>query len=169
MLSELEGAVMLEVHMRGRRTAFQVRKSFINSPTADWSGSAGAVYPAIKRLEAADLLCRNQVGDARGTHELSLTSQGIAALHEWATDPNLASRMRADPFRTRSDYLKSLPAKERIKVFESIRTELMNVAAVIDDLISLDHELKTEANTLASRLISSRLDWIEGVMGSDRL
>ena len=51
MLTELEGAILSEIQHRGQKTAFQVRRAFAVSFSLEWKGSAGAVYPAVKRLE----------------------------------------------------------------------------------------------------------------------
>ena len=168
MLSELEGAILLEVHLRHRRTAFEVRKVFLQSPTSDWSGSAGAIYPAIARLERNGLIVRTQTPDGRGTRILSLTKTGVDALHEWATSPDLATRITSDPFRTRVDYLKALPAPERRAALAQIRNAMTHLLAVIDEQISADNPAKTEANNLARDLLTARLDWLDAAKGRSR-
>ena len=50
LVTELEGAILSEIQHRGNHTAFQVRRAFQTSPSIEWSGSAGAIYPAIKHL-----------------------------------------------------------------------------------------------------------------------
>lgn len=154
---------MLEVHLRKRCTAFQVRKAFLNSPTRDWSGSAGAVYPAIKRLELDDLIVRSPQVDGRGTHTLLATEKGVAALHRWAAEPSLASAIGADPFRTRVDYLKSLPIEQRTVALAAIKAELTSALTKMDQLVELDHPFKGGANDLASQLLRSRMDWINNL------
>ena len=52
-ISELEGAILSEIEHRGQQTAFQVRKAFADSFSLEWKGSAGAIYPAVRRLEKA--------------------------------------------------------------------------------------------------------------------
>ena len=47
-LTELEGAILSEIHHRGASTAFKERKAFQESMSLEWRGSAGAVYPAIR-------------------------------------------------------------------------------------------------------------------------
>ena len=161
MLSELEGAIMLEVHMRGRKTAFQVRSAFLKSVTSDWSGSAGSVYPAIKRLEESGYIQRTAETDGRGTQMLSATSEGISALHQWAVDPDLSAVITSDPFRTRSDYLSALPAKERKEALNAIRASLADALIKIDTLLNEDHVLKHSANELAGELLRLRIAWLD--------
>jgi len=163
VLSELEGAIMLEVHMRRRRTAFQVRSAFLKSVTSDWSGSAGSVYPAIKRLEESGYIQRTTEIDGRGTQTLTATSEGISALHKWAVDPDLSAVITSDPFRTRSDYLSSLPAKKRKDALDAIRVKLADALIEIDNLLDQDHILKQSANELAGQLLRMRIAWLDGL------
>lgn len=163
VLSELEGAILLEVHMRGRNTAFQVRSAFLTSPTSDWSGSAGAVYPAIKRLEENGYISRTAKIDGRGTQTLSATPDGITALNKWALAPDLSAVITADPFRTRSDYLRTLPPEQRSDALDAIKAALIGALAEIDELVDDDHVLKQSANQLAGQLLRTRLAWLEQI------
>ncbi|MEM5517851.1 PadR family transcriptional regulator [Henriciella sp. AS95] len=167
MLSELEGAIMLEIHLRGRSTAFQVRSAFQTSLTPDWSGSAGAVYPAIKRLEAAGLIASKALEDRRGTRSLSATEQGIAALHDWATAPDLACKLNADPFRTRVDYLKSLPPRQRKQVLADILAAMEQSLSDMQALLQTDHDMKATSNALAGEALRLRMEWIKDATSED--
>jgi DNA-binding PadR family transcriptional regulator len=51
-LTDLEGAVLADVATRGTATSYAVAQTFSQSPSEYWSGSAGAVYPLVKRLTA---------------------------------------------------------------------------------------------------------------------
>ena len=46
-LTELEGAVLTEIALRGNDTAYKVRRAFQLSPSVQWRGSAGAVSPTL--------------------------------------------------------------------------------------------------------------------------
>ncbi len=152
---------MLEVQLRGRKTAFQVRKAFASSPTEGWTASAGAVYPAIKRLVEKSFLKQVRMDDARGTNKLSVTRSGRAAVHRWAIDPNLATRLSTDPFRTRVDYLASLPSKKKDDVLQKLREELIGKVETIDRLLTTETASKAEGNFLAVQLLRTRLQWLE--------
>ena len=54
--SELEGAVLGVIWQEGPCTAYTIRKQFVASPSPQWSGSAGAIYPLVRRLEKKRLL-----------------------------------------------------------------------------------------------------------------
>ena len=97
MLTELEGAILSEIVYRGNQTAFQVRRSFADSPSLEWKGSAGAVYPAVKRLENAAFIVGVATGDRRSTKILSVTKLGREAMLDWACEAERAVSTGIDP------------------------------------------------------------------------
>lgn len=159
-LSELEGAVLSELHHRGAQTAFKVRRSFATSPSLEWRGSAGSVYAAIRRLETAGLIAAENLADARGSRLLSITGQGVEALRAWAWDLARAVSVGVDPFRLRSGIWASAPADDR----DALSAELE--AALVSDIEALKafrrHEdaLETTSVDLAVRLQQARLEWL---------
>lgn len=167
MLSELEGAILLEIDLRGRSTAFQVRKAFQMSPTQDWSGSAGAVYPAIKRLVEKSYISKTAQDDARGTQHLNATPKGQLALKDWAIDRELATAMNADPFRTRMDYLMTMSKTERTRALTAIHDTLVEKQDLIKRLTESEPATKREANQLVSTLLSSRLNWVRQILNKN--
>lgn len=130
-LTELEGALMVEIHHRGMTTAFKVRRAFQLSMSSEWSGSAGAVNPAIRRLEAARLLTIGEPEGARRTRHLSLTPAGIARLRAWSIDAERACNLGLDPFRIRAGLWSGLSDAERGALFDRIR---QTTQAQIDQL-----------------------------------
>ena len=46
-MTELEGAILGVIRLDPSCTAYRVRQVFLASRSDEWSGSAGAVYPAI--------------------------------------------------------------------------------------------------------------------------
>jgi len=109
-LTELEGAALAIVKRRGPCTAYVVKEAFRTSPSEFWSGSAGAVYPLMKRLEARRLISsKADKSDGRARREFSTTKAGDAALTEWLTDAARASGLGFDPLRTRLFFSDLLP------------------------------------------------------------
>lgn len=123
-LTELEGAILSEVHHRGAKTAFKVRKAFLASPSLEWSGSSGAVYPAIRRLTAQGLIHGEAQKSARKGSSLTLTQEGVVALNAWVCDLDRAAGLGLDPFRLRSGLWDELPHKVRL-------TQLAGLLAVL--------------------------------------
>src|ERR1700739_3465834 len=113
MLTELEGAILAEIHNGGHETAFQVRRAFAQSLSLEWKGSAGAVYPAVKRLRERRFIAASAARDGRGARPLRLTDAGKGALVEWACDAKLATSVGLDPFRLRAGVWTSLDGKRR--------------------------------------------------------
>lgn len=153
-LTEFEGALLAAIRRSGEATPYQIRQAFETSPSPEWSGSSGSVYPAINRLVSRNLLAeRRSVDDRRGTKWISLTELGESALLDWIVDIDAAVGPGLDPFRTRSSEWQELPAAKRrtfLKKLECALTERISElgTAMVDDCgasktrIALDLELQ---------------------------
>lgn len=136
-LTEIEGAILSEIEHRGHSTAFQVRRAFQRSPSIEWSGSAGSVYPAVKRLQKRGLIFATPVGDAKSTMHLAVSNNGKEALFAWSLDPQRAASVGIDPFRLRAGIWKSMPAHQQRQIYNELGT------AILMQIDQLEHELKT--------------------------
>jgi DNA-binding PadR family transcriptional regulator len=165
MLTELEGSVLSELHHRGRQTAFQVRRSFSTSPSIEWRGSAGAVYPAIKRLERDGLIEAEAKGDGRATRLLSVTAAGIEAMMLWAGDPTRACSVGIDPFRMRAGIWMGLDASRRAGVLASVRQELLDGIERLAAWRRHGDAIERASVDLSLRLQRARLDWLDEAAG----
>ena len=157
-LTELEGAVLTEVALRGNETAYKVRRAFQLSPSVQWRGSAGAVSPAIRRLlEAGLLLARPH--PSRAGQQLSVSEIGKAALMSWATDIDGAIAIGMDPFRLRSGIWEELTPGRRKKLYTEISAAL---GRELDELSKRNSNDSVDRNQteLAIALIKSRLEWL---------
>ncbi len=135
-LTELEGAILSEIEHRGHRTAFQVRRAFAESFSLEWRGSAGAVYPAVRRLEGEGLLAASEPAGGRKTRSLALTSIGREALSNWARDPLLSSSSGVDPFRLRAGIWSLLPEPERNALLSDVKAQIEHQIALIESHVS---------------------------------
>ena len=166
-LTELEGAILSEVHHRGRSTAFQVRKAFQVSPSLEWSGSAGAVYPAIAKLTASGSIRSEKTDSGRKTSLLSLTPEGETRLNDWICDPARAASVGLDPFRLRAGMWSALPAQTRRAAFDALHRrigeEIVGLKARLTDLDAVERE-RIE---LAVLLQQARLDWLNLRLAED--
>lgn len=121
-LTDLEGAVLAEIARRGVATSYMVTRAFASSPSEFWSGSAGAVYPLIKRLLARGMVTAKSDADGkRARLDYRLTDAGKAAMEIWLLDAKRASGMGFDPLRTRLVHLELVDAKQRQKFLEQVR------------------------------------------------
>jgi DNA-binding PadR family transcriptional regulator len=123
-MTELESTVLGVVWLRGPCTAYVVRQEFLGSESSYWSGSTGAIYPLLRRLEEGGLI--EAVESAWGNTQkkaFSITKKGLAALHEWIGPPfePWTSAPTFDPIRTRLSFLGALtPARRRRWITEAL-------------------------------------------------
>jgi DNA-binding PadR family transcriptional regulator len=160
-LTELEGAVLSEIHHRGNHTAFRVRRAFQTSPSIEWSGSAGAVYPAIRRLVAGGLILSTPIPTGRRGDALALTPEGVRALERWICDPLRAASVGLDPFRLRAGLWATLAPAVRDAALDDVKR------AIADDLDRLTAALDTldpverARSDWSIRLQRMRAEWLE--------
>lgn len=127
-LTEFEGAILGVLSSGKMPTAYRVRQVFRASPSVEWSGSAGAVYPAIKRMKAAGFLKERAVHDGRGTKTCELTTKGKALHRRWLLDVDRAIGPGMDPFRTRAGLWSGLAPKERGQFAQKLKKEIVSSA-----------------------------------------
>lgn len=163
-LTELEGAILSEIHHRGDQTAFQVRRSFALSPSLEWKGSAGAVYPAIKRLERDGLISAMAKNDGRATRILSLTQAGRDAMMGWACDPARAVSTGIDPFRMRAGIWAGLEAAERTRILQTVRDSVEANIALLRGFSRNKDGIEKASVDLALRLQIARLSWLDEML-----
>jgi DNA-binding PadR family transcriptional regulator len=158
-LTELEGAVLTEIALRGCDTAYKVRRAFQLSLNVHWQGSAGAVSPAIKRLKAAGLIAAAP-HPSRAGQVLSPTAAGKAALERWATSIEATTSLGLDPFRLRSVAWDSLsPAKRRAffaRLHQALMADLPAFRARAED-----DPIGRRQTELAVAAIEVRLAWLK--------
>jgi DNA-binding PadR family transcriptional regulator len=111
-LSEIEACVLALIHELGPVTPYAIRKDLLDSPTPQWSGSAGTIYPLVERLLRRGLIRAKShyTGDREG-RRISLTPVGLRAFHRWlsAPMPEWVAGIPPDPLRTRVRFLGALP------------------------------------------------------------
>lgn len=161
VLTELEGAILSEIHHRGDQTAFQVRRSFAVSPSLEWRGSAGSVYAAIRRLERAGLISAVAMDDGRAGRRLSVTQAGRAAMFTWACEPSRAASVGLDPFRMRAGVWQGLDDTRRRAVIADVREALEASIAAHLAYSRNNDPIEIASIDLAIRLQKTRLEWLE--------
>ncbi len=134
-LSRLELAVLGLVFQGAPCTAYWIRRQFRASPSSFFSGSAGAVYPAVRRLEVRSLVkATTRREGRRRSVEYRLTARGRRALEAWLSPPfpfeDVAFTM--DPIRTRVYYLEALGAGERRRFVAEAVEQARRRAAIVE-------------------------------------
>jgi len=122
-MTELESTVLGVVWLRGPCTAYVVRQEFILSASSHWSGSGGAIYPVLRRLEKEKLVCSRMHAWGTGKKkEVEITARGRTALRAWMGPPlpQWTAAPTYDPVRTRLSFLGALtPAKRAAFIAEA--------------------------------------------------
>jgi len=115
-LSRMEYSVLGQIANGAPCTAYWIRRQFQLSRSSFFSGSAGAVYPAVRRLRERGLVAAAAVqSDRRAAEHYSLTKSGRNTLREWlcAPIPSEDVTFTVDPLRNRVYSLELLSAQQR--------------------------------------------------------
>src|SRR5262245_25540240 len=115
-LTELEGTTLGIIGVRGACTPYAVRREFLVSPSPYWSGSAGAIYPLIARLEKRGLIrVADRTADQRSGKLYCLTASGRRTLRNWMGTPlpPEVTGVPPDPLRNRIEYFALLTREEQ--------------------------------------------------------
>lgn len=131
-LTELEGSVLGLVWARQPCTPYRVRREFADSPSPHWSGSAGAIYPLMARLQAAGLL--RSVAHAtggRGSRLYRVTPAGRRALGRWVGPgvPDEVAGVPPDPIRMRIASMEVLPPAQRRELLLQLEARMLEQLA----------------------------------------
>jgi DNA-binding PadR family transcriptional regulator len=169
-VTELEYCVLGIVWQSGPITAYEVAKPFAASPSSYWSGSAGAIYPLVRRLEEKGLI-RGKAAqwNSRKKRVLTITEQGLAALREWLAPPfpDSAGAASFDPIRTRLVFLNALPPKSRARFFDDAERVVREQLAALQSLHAREREGGSQLDALSTRgamhELEARLAWLAEV------
>lgn len=170
-ITELEGAVLGLLWKHGPCSGYTIRKGFLESSNPHWSGSRGAIYPALERLARRGLVGRRRddVGRRRG-RRFSITNRGLDALRGWIdrpSDPRIVAPP-PDPLRTRLPFLAVLPPAKRrrllLELRQSVKRELQGFTAGGEHHVRLSDNLVNRllAEGIHATLVA-RLAWIDRV------
>lgn len=128
--SELECFVLGVIWQLGPCSPYDIRRHLAASPSTQWSASAGAIYPLVKKLEQRKLLrARDQATGKRPRRMYVITPAGRRVLQGWVGPP-LASEaisVAYDPLRTRARFLGIATAAQRhawVKAAEAALAEV---------------------------------------------
>ncbi len=169
-LTELEQCVVGVVWRDGPMTAYEIATLFAKSLSAYWSGSAGAIYPLVKRLQARGLLrgSRRAWNGSRKT-VLTVTAKGRASLRVWLTPPIPldAAAPTQDPIRTRMFFVEILAASNRLAFI----AEVERITRKQIDLAQEQRDRDEAAGQVSEALgavgvvyeLKARLRWLQSV------
>ena len=169
-LSEMEHVVLGIIWKKGPCTPYLVRKEFITSPSPHFSGSEGAIYPLVRRLEKRGLLTSKADRTGQRPRRLfRITQTGSTALRRWLRPP-LADDVAApghDPIRTRLYFLAALSAAKRSVFLDDsehrLRNQIPILQAHIRDYIRIDDVFAECAARGMLHATRARIAWITEV------
>ena len=135
-LSEMEGCVLALLWEKGPSSPYSIRQVFLKSPSPQWSGSAGSVYPLLERLERRKLVRSKAHATGRRKGRLfSLTSSGNSAFRAWLGPPlpDSITGVPPDPLRTRVNFLGALTAGQRREFLRAAREQAETHLRVVEE------------------------------------
>jgi len=158
-LSDMEGAALGLIASAGPVTSYAVVREFVASPSEFWSGSAGAVYPLMRRLAARGLVVgRAGAQGRRKATWYTVTPAGSDALKAWLLDADRAAGMGFDPLRTRLAFASLMTDAERQDLLEGVTRR---TAALAD---AGGPGETAEARELHQSWIDMRLAWLKRLL-----
>jgi DNA-binding PadR family transcriptional regulator len=168
-LTELEGCVLGIVWSRGPCTAYVARREFLDSPSPYWSGSAGAVYPLLARLEDRGLVrAQARRTGGRVSRHFVVTPRGRLMLERWLGPPlpDWILGVPMDPLRTRMSFLGALPPRRRaLFLAEAERQVRRHLAAAREEQVRTRAGSDVFASLVSRGAVASleaRLAWLRG-------
>lgn len=168
--SELECFTLGLIWRHGPCSAYDVRMLMQDSPSTQWSASAGAIYPLIRRLEREKLVAgRDEPHGRRARRVFRATPAGIRVLRDWIGPPLAAEAITVayDPLRSRARFLSVLPARSRARWVEAALGALDEVARRVkawDEKYGGRRDAIGAAITRSGELdLSSRRAWLRAL------
>lgn len=153
------------------RTGYELRKIFVETAMAGYSGSPGAIYPALRRLEAGGLIAgiARPGGPGRPGREFRLTPAGEAVLQAWLARPVTRDdvALRLDALMLRFAFLGFADSPDRtLEFLESMEAELEAFHSELEDQLEAIRSAPLHARLALEAGISSiadRLRWTRNV------
>ena len=167
-VSELEGCVLGIIWTYGSCTPYVIRRKFLISPNPEWSGSAGAIYPLVQRLETRGWIRSDEMKTKGGRRSrmYRLTPAGRKVLRRWLGPPLLLSTVAipSDPLRTRIEFIASLhPRKQKAFLRDAIRQMHEQIRVIRKDCKRRRAEKNVPAYVAglgALKMMRARLQWL---------
>lgn len=166
-LTELESCVLGVIWRDGPLTAYEIAALFARSLSPYWSGSAGAIYPAVQRLRARGFVRgARRSWNGRQKTVLTVAPKGTAELRSWLALPLPPEAVAPshDPLRTRLFFVNVLAAPQRKRFFDDVERSLREQLAAVKQ----QHSGELAAGDLSEALgslgvlyeLKARLRWL---------
>jgi DNA-binding PadR family transcriptional regulator len=142
---------------------------FKQSPTAHWSGSAGAIYPLVERLRRQRLLrADDHTTGRRRSRRYVLTPAGLKQLHAWLSPPfsDETAGLPPDPLRSRIRFLAVLSAEEQAAFLADAEAQGRQLLPRVEADIARYREIDPYAHWMArgaAAALRARLAWLREI------
>ncbi|MEA2489451.1 MAG: hypothetical protein QOH21_1243 [Acidobacteriota bacterium] len=166
-MTELEYCVLGVIWQQGPLTAYEVAKPFAESQSSYWSGSVGAIYPLVKRLEEKGFV-RGEITEwnSRKKRTFTIAEEGLKHLRAWLSPPfpDSAGAASFDPIRTRLGFLGALPARARKRFLDDAERVIREQLVILEELEVSDRKRGERLSALtalgATFELNARLAWL---------
>jgi DNA-binding PadR family transcriptional regulator len=167
-LTELEGTALGVLWTRQPCTPYQVRREFLDSPSPHWSGSAGAIYPLVVRLERAGLVTSAaHATGSRRSRRYRVTPAGRRALIRWMGPPvgDDVVGVPPDPLRARIALLALFPPAQQQAYLRQVEVGLGEMIersrAYESKIVGDPYTARMSRGAIAMQ--ATRLEWIRAL------
>jgi DNA-binding PadR family transcriptional regulator len=167
--SELECFVLGVIWQLGPCSPYDIRRNLSASPSTQWSASAGAIYPLVRKLEKRKLLKAKDLSTGRRRRRVYvITPAGKKVLQSWIGPPfsREAVTVAYDPLRTRARFLGAMTPSQRQAWVRAAREALDEVDRRVQEWQSSYGE-EDPFLTLITRNgeidVQSRKSWLQQV------
>lgn len=172
-LTEMEAAVLGALWQNGPCTAYLIRKEFLESVSPRWSGSAGAIYPLLKRMERIGFVeSRINNRGKRSQRDYEISNTGLTVFRRWLRNlnPEADAGLLHDPMRSKLFFLDAISKAQAERLVRSALAELREQLRQFESDCEAVSDRKNSAAHLAARntllLTNARVVWLEEVLQS---
>lgn len=162
-LTDTEGSLLALVLRRQPVTAYQLLRTYEQSPVSSFNESKGSIYPLIRRLKARGMLESRPVeGDGRKTELLHCTAEGEAAVVDWVTHIRPVDVIPDDTLRTKAISLELLDPGARFAWIGTARARTKaKIVEIEAHMIGLDTPFQEAIAASALGALHARLEWLD--------
>ena len=168
-LSHLAYLALGVIASEGPCTAYTVMQSFKGSSSSYYSGSAGAIYPLVRRLKSSGMIsARTAKAGKRSVKKYQLTKKGEKALSDWVKSLDESDvDFTVDLIRSRVLFFTKLNKRERQSLIKKARKNLEERIATHQVNIKEHRKDATPWQLLTYRNLllhdKARLKWLDEV------
>jgi DNA-binding PadR family transcriptional regulator len=147
------------------RSGYDIRRLFQTTPVGVFSDSPGAIYPALARLERAELLASEEQSSGRGRRVYRRTAAGEAALGAWLAAPIGTETIERRPHEIELRYVliaSQLGGKEATRFLHKAGQAFGRRIAELEAFSAANQHMgapSLDAVDLGIRLFRTRLQW----------